>query len=91
MGSFRTPSSDAAADLAEPDRGLLPDGRRLPSAPSGKALALAGTQVNILPLVLYSKISETGTDLPPHPLLIGQRSARSWWRSAKLMRPQRKS
>ncbi|WP_249123427.1 MULTISPECIES: hypothetical protein [unclassified Bradyrhizobium] len=30
----------------------------------GTALALAGTQVNILPLVLYSKISETGTDLP---------------------------
>lgn len=30
----------------------------------GTALALVGTQVNILPLVLYSKISETGTDLP---------------------------
>jgi len=30
----------------------------------GTALALAGTQVNILPLVLYSKVSETGTDLP---------------------------
>lgn len=30
----------------------------------GTALALAGTQVNILPLVLYSKISETGSDLP---------------------------
>lgn len=30
----------------------------------GTALALAGTQVNILPLLLYSKISETGTDLP---------------------------
>lgn len=30
----------------------------------GTALALVGTQVNILPLILYSKISETGTDLP---------------------------
>ncbi|BBK30482.1 putative spermidine/putrescine transport system permease protein [Stella humosa] len=30
----------------------------------GTALALAGTQVNILPLLLYSKVSETGTDLP---------------------------
>ena len=30
----------------------------------GTALALVGTQVNILPLVLYSKISETGTDMP---------------------------
>jgi putative spermidine/putrescine transport system permease protein len=30
----------------------------------GTALALAGTQVNILPLVLYSRISENGTDLP---------------------------
>ncbi|EJF89194.1 ABC transporter permease [Bartonella tamiae] len=30
----------------------------------GTALALAGTQVNILPLLLYSKISETGTDMP---------------------------
>lgn len=30
----------------------------------GTALALVGTQVNILPLFLYSKISETGTDLP---------------------------
>lgn len=30
----------------------------------GTALALVGTQVNILPLLLYSKISETGTDLP---------------------------
>ena len=30
----------------------------------GTALALVGTQVNILPLVLYSKISETGTDFP---------------------------
>ncbi|WP_234902355.1 ABC transporter permease [Agrobacterium rubi] len=30
----------------------------------GTALALVGTQVNILPLVLYSKVSETGTDLP---------------------------
>lgn len=30
----------------------------------GTALALVGTQVNILPLVLYSKISETGSDLP---------------------------
>jgi putative spermidine/putrescine transport system permease protein len=30
----------------------------------GTALALVGTQVNILPLVLYSKISDGGTDLP---------------------------
>ncbi|WP_417813128.1 ABC transporter permease [Thalassospira alkalitolerans] len=30
----------------------------------GTALALVGTQVNILPLVLYSKIAETGNDLP---------------------------
>jgi len=30
----------------------------------GTALALVGTQVNILPLVLYSKVSETGTDMP---------------------------
>lgn len=30
----------------------------------GTALALVGTQVNILPLILYSKISETGTDMP---------------------------
>ena len=30
----------------------------------GTALALVGTQVNILPLLLYSKISETGTDMP---------------------------
>lgn len=30
----------------------------------GTALALVGTQVNILPLVLYSKISETGSDFP---------------------------
>jgi putative spermidine/putrescine transport system permease protein len=30
----------------------------------GTALALVGTQINILPLVLYSKISETGTDMP---------------------------
>jgi putative spermidine/putrescine transport system permease protein len=30
----------------------------------GTALALVGTQVNILPLILYSKVSETGTDLP---------------------------
>ena len=30
----------------------------------GTALALVGTQFNILPLLLYSKISETGTDLP---------------------------
>jgi putative spermidine/putrescine transport system permease protein len=30
----------------------------------GTALALVGTQVNILPLVLYSKISENGSDLP---------------------------
>lgn len=30
----------------------------------GTALALVGTQVNILPLFLFSKISETGTDLP---------------------------
>jgi putative spermidine/putrescine transport system permease protein len=30
----------------------------------GTALALVGTQVNILPLQLYSKISGTGTDFP---------------------------
>jgi putative spermidine/putrescine transport system permease protein len=30
----------------------------------GTALALVGTQVNILPLVLFSKISETGSDFP---------------------------
>lgn len=30
----------------------------------GTALALVGTQVNILPLLLYSKISETGGDFP---------------------------
>jgi len=30
----------------------------------GTALALVGTQVNILPLQLYSMISETGTDFP---------------------------
>ena len=30
----------------------------------GTALALVGTQVNILPLLLYSKISETGLDFP---------------------------
>lgn len=30
----------------------------------GTALALVGTQVNILPLILYSKISETGSDFP---------------------------
>lgn len=30
----------------------------------GTALALVGTQVAILPLVLYSKISETGSDFP---------------------------
>ncbi len=30
----------------------------------GTALALVGTQVNILPLLLYSKISETGADFP---------------------------
>ncbi|MGU3494270.1 ABC transporter permease [Xanthobacteraceae bacterium A53D] len=30
----------------------------------GTALALAGTQVNILPLVLYSKISDAGSDFP---------------------------
>jgi putative spermidine/putrescine transport system permease protein len=30
----------------------------------GTALALVGTQINILPLVLYSKISETGSDFP---------------------------
>lgn len=30
----------------------------------GTALALVGTQVNILPLMLYSKISETGSDFP---------------------------
>jgi putative spermidine/putrescine transport system permease protein len=30
----------------------------------GTALALVGTQVNILPLVLYSRISDTGADFP---------------------------
>jgi len=30
----------------------------------GTALALVGTQVNILPLILYSRISGTGTDFP---------------------------
>ncbi len=30
----------------------------------GTALALAGTQVNILPLILYSRISDTGSDFP---------------------------
>lgn len=30
----------------------------------GTALALVGTQINILPLVLFSKISETGSDFP---------------------------
>jgi len=30
----------------------------------GTALALVGTQVNILPLVLYSQISETNSDMP---------------------------
>ncbi len=30
----------------------------------GTALALVGTQVNILPLLLYSKISDTGSDFP---------------------------
>jgi len=30
----------------------------------GTALALVGTQVNILPLLLYSKISEGGSDFP---------------------------
>jgi putative spermidine/putrescine transport system permease protein len=30
----------------------------------GTALALVGTQVNILPLVLYSKISDVGSDFP---------------------------
>ncbi|MEW6262329.1 MAG: ABC transporter permease subunit [Thermodesulfobacteriota bacterium] len=30
----------------------------------GTALALVGTQVNILPLLLYSKISEAGSDFP---------------------------
>ncbi len=30
----------------------------------GTALALVGTQVNILPLLLYSRISDTGTDFP---------------------------
>ncbi|MBF7687638.1 ABC transporter permease [Acinetobacter rathckeae] len=30
----------------------------------GTALALSGTQLNILPLVLYSKISDGGTDFP---------------------------
>ena len=28
------------------------------------ALALVGTQINILPLLIYSKISETGSDFP---------------------------
>ena len=30
----------------------------------GTALALVGTQVNILPLLLFSKISDTGSDFP---------------------------
>ncbi|WP_332122499.1 ABC transporter permease [Azorhizobium caulinodans] len=30
----------------------------------GTALALVGTQVNILPLVLYSKVSDAGSDFP---------------------------
>jgi len=30
----------------------------------GTALALVGTQVNILPLILYSRISDTGEDFP---------------------------
>jgi putative spermidine/putrescine transport system permease protein len=30
----------------------------------GTALALVGTQLNLLPLLLYAKISETGTDFP---------------------------
>lgn len=30
----------------------------------GTALALVGTQLNILPLLLYSKISDTGSDFP---------------------------
>ncbi len=30
----------------------------------GTALALVGTQVSILPLVLYSRISDTGSDFP---------------------------
>jgi putative spermidine/putrescine transport system permease protein len=30
----------------------------------GTALALVGTQLNILPLVIYSRISETGSDFP---------------------------
>ncbi|MBF7683169.1 ABC transporter permease subunit [Acinetobacter sp. B5B] len=30
----------------------------------GTALALSGTQLNILPLVLYSKVSDGGTDFP---------------------------
>ncbi len=30
----------------------------------GTALALVGTQVNILPLLLYSRIADTGTDFP---------------------------
>jgi putative spermidine/putrescine transport system permease protein len=30
----------------------------------GTALALVGTRLNILPLQLYSRISETGTDFP---------------------------
>jgi len=30
----------------------------------GTALALVGTQLNILPLLLYSRISDTGTDFP---------------------------
>lgn len=30
----------------------------------GTALALVGTQVNILPLLLYSRISDTGSDFP---------------------------
>ena len=35
----------------------------------GTALALSGTQLNILPLLLYSKISDGGTDFPVIALL----------------------
>ena len=36
----------------------------------GTALALVGTRVNILPLMLYSKISETGSDFPAAALSV---------------------
>ena len=43
--------------------GLLP-GRAVVFGAYGTALALVGTQVNILPLQLYSMVSETGSDFP---------------------------